>query len=104
MNGMYRPLDNFTSGGTKFSFDFSHIDSIRMKKIENEIKTLKNILEIKNIRRQECIDELIDIYRSNASHKKRFNKNRELEILDEEIIKNNDELKKLLVRKKKQTY
>ncbi len=101
---MYRPLDNFTSGGTKFSFDFSHIDSIRMKKMDNEIKTLKNILEIKNIRRQECIDELIDIYRSNASHKKRFNKNRELEILDEEIIKNNDELKKLLVRKKKETY
>jgi hypothetical protein len=101
---MYRPLDNFTSGGSKFSFDFSHIDTIRMKKIENEIKTLKNILEIKNIRRQECIDELIDLYRSNASHKKRFNKNRELEILDEEIIKNNDELKKLLVRKKKETY
>ncbi len=101
---MYRPLDNFTSGGTKFSFDFSHIDSIRMKKMDNEIKTLKNILEIKNIRRQECIDELIDLYRSNASHKKRFNKNRELEILDEEIIKNNDELKKLLVRKKKETY
>jgi hypothetical protein len=75
-----------------------------MKKIENEIKTLKNILEIKNIRRQECIDELIDLYRSNASHKKRFNKNRELEILDEEIIKNNDELKKLLVRKKKEIY
>jgi hypothetical protein len=101
---MYRPLDNFTSGGSKFSFDFSHIDTIRMKKIENEIKTLKNILEIKNIRRQECIDELIDLYRSNASHKKRFNKNRELEILDEEIIKNNDELKKLLVRKKKEIY
>jgi hypothetical protein len=101
---MYRPLDNFTSGGSKFSFDFSHIDSIRMKKMDSEIKTLKNILEIKNIRRQECIDELIDLYRSNASHKKRFNKNRELEILDEEIIKNNDELKKLLVRKKKETY
>jgi hypothetical protein len=101
---MYRPLDNFTSGGSKFSFDFSHIDTIRMKKIENEIKTLKKILEIKNIRRQECIDELIDLYRSNASHKKRFNKNRELEILDEEIIKNNDELKKLLVRKKKEIY
>jgi hypothetical protein len=75
-----------------------------MKKMDSEIKTLKNILEIKNIRRQECIDELIDLYRSNASHKKRFNKNRELEILDEEIIKNNDELKKLLVRKKKETY
>jgi hypothetical protein len=101
---MYRPLDNFTSGGSKFSFDFSHIDSIRMKKMDSEIKTLKNILEIKNIRRQECIDELIDLYRSNASHKKRFNKNRELEILDEEIIKNNDELKKLLVRKKKEIY
>ena len=100
---MYRPLDNLTSGGTKFSFDFTHIDSIKIRKIDNEIEMLKNILEIKNIARKECIDELIDIYRRNASHKKRFNKNREIEILDEEIIKNNDELKKLLVRKKKLT-
>jgi hypothetical protein len=101
---MYRPLDKFTSGGTKFSFDFSHIDSIRMNKIENEIKTLKNIIEIKNIRRHECIDELIDLYRSNASHKKRFDKNRELELLDEEIKINNEELKKLLKKKKRLTY
>jgi hypothetical protein len=101
---MYRPLDNFTSGGTKFSFDFSHIDSIRMKKIENEIETVKNIIEIKNIRRHECIDQLIDLYRSNASHKKRFDKNRELEILDEEIKENNNQLKLLLLKKKKFTY
>ena len=102
---MNRPLDKFTSGDS--SFDFGNNDQDNTYKlrtgIDYEINVIKNMLETYQIQRAQLLEDLINLYRSffSLKKKKRFELNKKIESCDESITLKQDELKKLLLRKKK---
>ena len=101
---MYRPLDKFTSGDSSFDFGNNEDNTYKLKTgIDFEINVIKNILETHQIQKAQLLEDLINLYKSNASSKKRFEVNKKIELCDESIESKQDELKKLLLRKKKLT-
>ena len=97
-----RPLNEYLS---KSSLDFNEeVDTkkkITLKNINLKIKTLEKEYELLIAQKNNILNQLIKMYSTNASTKKKFLKNTELENINIEINKLLDKKKELLLLKKK---
>ena len=97
-----RPLNDYLS---KSSLDYNNEadnkKKLSAKNINLKIKTAEKEYELLIVKKNYILDQLIELYISNASTKKKFQKNMELETINVEINALLDKKKEFLLLKKK---
>lgn len=97
-----RPLNDYLS---KSSLDYNdEADTkkkLSAKNINLKIKTAEKEYKLLIVKKNFILDQLIEMYTSNASTKKKFQKNMELETINVEINALLDKKKEFLLLKKK---
>ena len=97
-----RPLNDYLS---KSSLDYNNEadtkKKLSAKNINLKIKTAEKEYKLLIVKKNFILDQLIEMYTNNASTKKKFQKNMELETINVEINALLDKKKEFLLLKKK---